>query len=62
MRTFRTEFARLGLSQPRRREVTLKSGEAQDKPKERLTDRDFRDLMGVNRQTYRRKNGAVRSR
>lgn len=62
MRTFRTEFARLGLSQPRRREVTLKSSETQDKPKERLTDRELRDLMGTNRQTYHRRNGAIRSR
>lgn len=62
MRTFKTEFARSGFSQPRRREMTLKSRETQDKPKEQLTDREIRDLMGTNRQTYHRKNGAVRRR
>lgn len=37
MRTFKTEFARLGLLQTRRREVTLKGSKAKGKPKERLT-------------------------
>lgn len=29
---------------------------------ERLNDRDIKELMGVNRQTYTRRNGAVRSK
>lgn len=63
MRTFKTEFARLGLSQPRRREITMKSSEASDKPKERLSDREWRELMGEYRPTYgRKKGGAFRQR
>lgn len=61
MRTFKSEFTRLGLLQTRRREITMKS-KASDKPKERLTDRDWAEIMGVNRQTYKRVNGAVRRR
>lgn len=62
MRTFRSEFSRLGLLQTRRREVTMKSSKTKGKKEERLTDRDFRELMGVNRDTYKRKNGAIRRR
>lgn len=63
MRTFRSEFARLGLLQTRRREITLKSSKAKGKPKERLTDRDWAEIMGVNRPTYQRgKGGAYRQR
>lgn len=62
MRTFKTEFARLGLSEPRRREVTLKGSKAKDKREERLTDRDFRELMGMNRPTYGRVKGRVKQR
>lgn len=63
MRTFKTEFVRLGLSQPRRREVTMKSGKTSEKPKERLSDREWRELMGTNRPTYsRKKGGAFRQR
>lgn len=60
MRTIKSEFARLGLLQTRRREVTTKSSKAKDKPKERLTERDFKELMGQYRDTYKRKNGAIR--
>lgn len=63
MRTFKSEFARLGLLQARRREITTKSSKTSDKPKERLTDRDFAELMGVHRPTYKRgKGGAFRQR
>ncbi len=63
MRTFKSEFARLGLLQTRRREKTLKGSKAKGKGEERLTDRDFRELMGINRPTYRRgKGGAFRQR
>lgn len=62
MRTFKSEFARLGLLQARRREITLKSSKTSDKQEERLTDRDFAELMGVNRDTYRRVNGRIKRR
>lgn len=29
---------------------------------ERLSDRDIKELMGTNRQTYTRRNGAVRNK
>lgn len=62
MRTFRSEFDRLGLLAARRREVVLKGSKTSSKREERLTDRDFKELMGVNRDTYKRKNGAIRKR
>lgn len=63
MRTIKSEFARLGLLQTRRREITIKSGKPKGKKEERLTDRDFKELMGVHRPTYRRgKGGAFRQR
>lgn len=62
MRTLKSEFARLGLLQSRRREITLKSGKAKDKQEERLTDRDFMELMGVHRPTYGRVKGRVKQR
>lgn len=33
-----------------------------DKTKERLSDRELAELMGVNRDTYTRRRGAVRKR
>lgn len=62
MRTIRSEFERLGLLQTRRREKPLKSSKATDKQDERLTERDFKELMGVNRDTYRRVNGRIKRR
>lgn len=63
MRTLKSEFARLGLLQTRRREVTLKGSKTSDKQEERLTDRDFAELMGVHRPKYKRgKGGAFRQR
>lgn len=63
MRTIKSEFARLGLLQTRRREIVQKSSKAKGKQEERLTDRDFRELMGVHRPTYGRgKGGAFRQR
>lgn len=59
MRTIKSEFARLGLSAPRRREITLKSSKTTDKPEERLTDRDWAELMGANRPTYNRAKGGA---
>jgi len=62
MRTFKSEFTRLGLLQTRRREVTLKGSKTSDKQEERLTDRDFLELMGVHRPTYGRVKGRVKQR
>ncbi len=62
MRTFKSEFDRLGILQTRRREIVQKSSKTSDKPKERLTDRDFAELMGVHRPTYGRVKGRVKQR
>ena len=32
------------------------------KPKEKLTQREIEELMGTKRDTYKRKNGAIRRR
>ena len=43
-------------------EIDQKDTRTRDKREERLTDREWRELMGTNRQTYRRVNGAIRRR
>lgn len=57
MRTLRSELVEKGLVDPDKVTVVKKN-----KVKESFSDRELRDLMGTNRQTYKRKNGAVRRR
>lgn len=59
MRTFKSEFERLGLLQTRRREVMLRSSKTADKPKEQMSEREWAELMGVYRPTYGRKKGGA---
>ena len=42
-------------------ESNLKPNTA-DKSKEQLSEREWNEIMGVNRDTYTRRNGAVRKR
>lgn len=62
MRSSQTELIRNGLLQACTGEVERKSTRASVKSSERLSDRDWAELMGVNRQTHKRVNGAVRRR
>lgn len=62
MRTLQSELIRNGLLQDFTSVINQKNTKARDIHEERLTDRDWRELMGENRQTYKRVNGAVRRR
>lgn len=63
MRTVQGELINKGLSQPRECKLERKSIRTRDKQSERLTDRELADLMGTNRDTYRRgPGGAFRRR
>ena len=63
MKTLQSELVRSGLLQARTDAVERKSTRTSAKPKERLTDRDWAELMGTNRATYaRKKGGAFRQR
>lgn len=63
MRTLRDQLIEKGLSRPRAGEIDRKNTRTRDKREERMTDRELRELMGVNRPTYgRKKGGAFRQR
>jgi hypothetical protein len=55
MRTIQSELKRLGISK-KRHEPRKKHDH------EKLTEREIKDLMGVNRPTYKRYKGAYRQR
>ena len=58
MRTLPSELIRCELSSNCTRAIETKSA----KSKERLSSRELRELMGVNRDTYKRVGGAIRKR
>ncbi|QNK90796.1 hypothetical protein H7992_07085 [Sporosarcina sp. resist] len=62
MKSLQTEQVEIGVSDACTGEVDKKSTTAKGKPKEQLSDRDWREMMGQNRQTYKRVNGAIRKR
>ncbi|MFD1206655.1 hypothetical protein ACFQ38_16280 [Sporosarcina contaminans] len=63
MRTLKDQLIEKGLSRPRAGEIDQKSIRTRDRQEERLTDRELADLMGVNRDVYRRgPGGAFRRR
>ncbi|WP_421100966.1 hypothetical protein ACOKXV_11395 [Sporosarcina psychrophila] len=62
MKSSQMELVERGLSDARTGEIERKNTRTRGKSSEQLSDRDWAELMGVNRQTYTRKNGAVRKR
>ena len=60
MRTLQEQLIEKGLSQVAGREIERKDTRARDKREERLTDRELAELMGVNRDIYTRRGGAIR--
>ncbi|MDW0113780.1 hypothetical protein QT711_11330 [Sporosarcina saromensis] len=63
MKTLQTELVEKDLSRPRTGEVEQKSIRTRGSRKERLTSRDWAEIMGTNRPTYgRKKGGAYRQR
>ncbi|WP_342512811.1 hypothetical protein MKY34_19720 [Sporosarcina sp. FSL K6-1522] len=62
MRSLQSELVRNGLLQARTGEVERKSTRTNNKRKERLSDKELRELMGANRATYGRVKGRVKQR
>lgn len=63
MRTLKDQLIEKGLSRPRTGEIDRKSIRTSSRREERLTDRELAELMGVNRDVYRRgPGGAYRRR
>lgn len=59
MRTLKDQLVEKGLSRSRTGELDRKSIGTRGKREERLTDRELADLMGVNRDRYRRGPGGA---
>jgi len=55
MRTLQSELVEKGLSKKQKEQTTNRNPQS-----EKLSRRELEDLMGMNRQTYRRVNGAIR--
>ena len=62
MGTLQSELVEKGLSDARTSEVERKNTRTSTKPKERLSDREWAELMGTNRATHRRVKGRVKQR
>ncbi|AMQ06748.1 hypothetical protein [Sporosarcina psychrophila] len=62
MKSLQTELVERGLSDARTGEVEQKNTRIRGKSSEQLSDREWTELMGSNRQTYKRVNGAIRKR
>ncbi|WP_432358816.1 hypothetical protein [Sporosarcina sp. UB5] len=60
MRTLQDQLIEKGLSRQRTGEIDRKNTRTRVKQSEQLTDRDLRELMGVNRDIYTRRGGAIR--
>lgn len=57
-----TELIEKGLSDARTGEIDRQNARTSIKSKERLSDREWRELMGTNRATHRRVKGRVKQR
>ncbi|MGG0669861.1 hypothetical protein [Sporosarcina koreensis] len=63
MRTLQDQLIEKGLSRPHTDEVDIKNTRTRGKREERLTSREWAEIMGTNRPTYgRKKGGAFRQR
>ncbi|WP_197485424.1 hypothetical protein [Sporosarcina psychrophila] len=62
MKSLHTELVENGPSDACTGEVEQKNTRTRGKSSEQLPDRGWAELMGTNRQTYKRVNGAIRKR
>lgn len=62
MRTIQSEVIEKGLKQVNRDDLRDGQANISIKKKETLTRKEIEELMGCNRQTYRRVGGAVRNK
>ena len=60
MKSIQEQLIEKGLVQPVKQEIEQKDTRTSKKQNERLSERELRELMGVDRQTYRRVGGAIR--
>lgn len=51
---------KLGVSNKDNGNVHPRRNKPRKRNKERLNERDWKEIMGINRDTYKRKNGAIR--
>ncbi|WP_419962086.1 hypothetical protein [Psychrobacillus sp. BM2] len=57
-----TKYIETGLKQVDRGEFVNERPNTSNKSKEQMTCREIEELMGCNRQTYRRVGGAIRNK
>lgn len=57
MRTIQTELVQKGLGQDKKKQTSKRR-----QPKQSMSRREIEELMGVNRSTYKRVNGAYRQK
>ena len=62
MRTLQSELADKGIWKSEEGKQNDRSDKSLKKVDERLTEKDLRDLMGLDRDTYKRVGGAIRRR
>lgn len=63
MRTLQTELIRNKLSRTRTKVIDTKNTKSKDQSDERFSRKEWEEMMGVNRDTYKRgKGGAIRRR
>ncbi|MDW0112221.1 hypothetical protein QT711_03425 [Sporosarcina saromensis] len=62
MKTLKDQLDEKGLSRTCTGEVERKSIRPKHKYSERMSNREWVELMGVNRDTYKRVGGAIRKR
>lgn len=61
MRTLQGQLKEKGFFKGQETEMRMCNGKPWRRKPEKLTDRDLRELMGINRPTYgRKKGGAIR--
>lgn len=62
MRTIQTELVQKGFADVLKHEIEKENSRTSKSPKERLTRKELEELMGCNRDTYKRVRGAVKRR
>lgn len=62
MGTIQTELIQKGFADVLKQEVEKENSRTSKRLKEHLTRREIEELMGCNRQTYRRVGGAIRNK
>ena len=62
MKSIQEQLIEKGLVQPVKREIEQKDTRTSKKRNEQLSERELAELMGTNRDTFKRHRGSVRRR